>query len=99
MGDETDPSGQMPTVLELGAIANGRDDRRGGFWADDGSAATEHALAGTMQSLDVLLLNGLLRHQRDVCLARSSADRLGVIAVILLPTHEELHILACRRIL
>jgi len=46
-----------------------------------------------MQRLNVLLLDRLLRHERNMWLARRRADRLGVIAIVLLTTHERLHIL------
>src|ERR1700730_8707660 len=46
-----------------------------------------------MQGLDILLLDRLLRHQRDMQLARGRADRFGIVAVVLLPTHERLDVL------
>ena len=46
-----------------------------------------------MERLNILLLNGLLRNKGNVRLSSSGADRLGVVAVVLLPTHERLHIL------
>ncbi len=46
-----------------------------------------------MQRLDVLLLDGLLRDEGNVRLTRGRADRLGVVAVVLLSTHERLHVL------
>jgi hypothetical protein len=42
-----------------------------------------------MQRLDVLLLNGLFRDETNVRLARCRADRLGVVAVVLLTPHEK----------
>jgi hypothetical protein len=41
-----------------------------------------------MQRLDILLLDRLLRDERNVCLARGRTNRLGVVAVILLPPHN-----------
>jgi hypothetical protein len=38
-----------------------------------------------MQSLNILLLDALFRDQRNMWLTRRRADRLGVIAVVLLP--------------
>ena len=42
-----------------------------------------------MQRLDVLLRNGLFRDERNVRLARCRADRLGVVAVVLLTPWSE----------
>lgn len=41
-----------------------------------------------MQSLNILLLDALLRDKWNMWLARGYTDRLGVIAVVLLPAHE-----------
>jgi hypothetical protein len=46
-----------------------------------------------MQRLDVLLLNGLFQDESNVRLARCRANRLSVVAVVLLTPHEGLHIL------
>ena len=46
-----------------------------------------------MQSLNILLLDGLLRNQGNVWLTRSSADRLSVVAVILLSANKRLRVL------
>ena len=46
----------------------------------------DHALASAMQSLDILLLDRLLRDERDVRLACGGADRFSVVAVVLLRT-------------
>ena len=50
-------------------------------------------LAGAVQRLHILLLYALLGHQRNVGLAHGRADRLGIVAVVLLPAHERFHIL------
>lgn len=42
------------------------------------------ALAGAMQGLDVLLLYRLLGHKLHMWLSPRNADRLGIVAVILL---------------
>lgn len=44
-----------------------------------------------MKRLNVLLLNSPLRNKRNVGLAHGSADRLGVIAIVLLPSYKWLH--------
>ena len=46
-----------------------------------------------MQGLDILLFDGLLRNKGNMRLTRCSADRFSVVAVVLLPTYERLHIL------
>lgn len=61
--------------------------------ADEGGAVIDYAPPGAMQRLDVLLLNRLLQNEGNVRLTGCHTDRLGVIAVILLPAHERLHIL------
>ena len=60
---------------------------------DDGSPMIDHALPGTMQCLDVLLLDRLLRDKRDMCLACCRADGLGIVTIVLLATHKWLHVL------
>jgi hypothetical protein len=60
---------------------------------DDGGAVIDHPLPGAMQSLDILLLDGLLGDEGDMRLTRCRADGFRVIAVVLLPPHEGLHIL------
>src|ERR1700756_523394 len=60
---------------------------------NDGSAMIDHSLSCPMQCLDVLLRDRLLRDKRDVRLPCGYADRLRVIAVILLPAHKRFHIL------
>ncbi len=60
---------------------------------DDRRTVIDHPLPRPMQGLDVLLLNGLLRDERNVRLARCRADRFSVVAVVLLTPHEGLHIL------
>lgn len=57
------------------------------------ASSTPITMAGTVQGLDVLLLDRLLRHEGNVRLTRRPADRLGFIGVIPLPPHERLHIL------
>ena len=61
--------------------------------ADHGGSVVYHALTRAMQGLDILLLDCLLRHETHVSLAGCRADCLGIVAVILLATHEWLHIL------
>ncbi len=61
--------------------------------ADHGGSVVDHALTRAMQGLDVLLLDRLLWHETHVSLAGCRADCLGIVAVILLATHEWLHIL------
>jgi hypothetical protein len=51
------------------------------------------ALAGSVEGLDILLLHALFGHQRNVGLTHSRADCLGIVAVVLLPSHERFHIL------
>src|SRR4029078_9202389 len=53
----------------------------------------DHALASAMQSLDILLLDRLLRDERDVRLAGGGGNRFSVVAVVLLPAHKGLNIL------
>ena len=53
----------------------------------------DHTLASAMQGLDVLLLDRLLWDERNVRLACGGADRLSVVAVVLLPPHKGLNIL------
>jgi len=60
---------------------------------NDGSAMIDHSLSRPMQRLDVLLRDRLLRDKRNVRLPCGYADRLRVIAVILLPAHKRLYIL------
>ena len=45
-----------------------------------------HPLPGPVQGLDVLLLDGLLRHEPHMRLSGGGADSLGVIAIGLLAT-------------
>jgi hypothetical protein len=54
----------------------------------------DHPLSGAMQRLNVLLRHGLFRDEGNVRPARRRADRLGVIAVVLLPAYEGLYIRA-----
>lgn len=49
--------------------------------------------ASTMQSLNVLLFFVLWRNELHVRLTHSRANRLGIVAIILLMLHEGLHIL------
>ena len=49
--------------------------------ADDGSAVVDHSLSGTMQGLDILLLDALLGDEGDMRLARGRADGFRVVAV------------------
>lgn len=51
-----------------------------------------------MQSLNILLLNALLRNNWNMRLACRRADRFGVIAVVLLPAHEWFYILQAYQI-
>src|SRR6516225_2501270 len=60
---------------------------------NDGGAMIDRPLSRPMQRLDVLLLDRLLRDKRNVRLPRGYADRVCVIAVILLPAHKRLYIL------
>src|SRR5215471_3039880 len=53
----------------------------------------DHALASTVQSLDILLLDSLLRNERNMRLARRCDDCFRVIAIVLLPPHKWLHVL------
>ena len=53
----------------------------------------DHALTGPVQGLDVLLLDGLRRHEAHVRLSGSGADGLGVVADGLLAPHEGLDVL------
>ena len=61
--------------------------------AHDSRAVIDHPLPGAMQGLDILLFDGLLRNKGNMRLTGCGADRFSVVAVILLPTHERLHIL------
>jgi hypothetical protein len=60
---------------------------------DDGGAVIDHALPGAVKRLDILLLEGLLWDKLDMRLTRGCADRLSVIAVVLLTAHKGLNIL------
>jgi hypothetical protein len=51
------------------------------------------ALTTAVESLNVLLFNGLARHELHVWLLDRTADCCGIIAVILLVLGEWLHIL------
>lgn len=53
----------------------------------------DHALSGAMERLDVLLLDGFLRHEWNVRLAGRRADRFGIIAIIILTSDKWLNIL------
>ena len=53
----------------------------------------DQALARAVEGLDVLLLQGLLRHEVDVRLLDRPAARLGALGIVLLPVYERLHIL------
>lgn len=61
--------------------------------ADDGGAVIDYPLPGAMQGLDVLLLDALLGDEGDMRLAGGRADRLRIVAIVLLPPHKGLHIL------
>src|SRR5258708_1160903 len=61
--------------------------------ADQCGAMIEQPLPRPVGRLDVLLFEGLLRHEPHVTLLYRGADRLGVIAVVLLPADEWLHVL------
>jgi hypothetical protein len=56
-------------------------------------AVIHQALAGTVQHLNILLFDRALRYEPHVWLLDRDADRLGIVAVILLVTPERLHIL------
>lgn len=75
------------------AKANTAIEQKAADLADDSGAMIDHALACTMECLNVLLLDGLLRNERNVRLPRGGANRFGVIAVVLLASDEWLHIL------
>jgi transposase InsO family protein len=53
----------------------------------------DQSLPRAVERLDVLLFEGLLRHEPHVPVLYRGADRLGVITVVLLPAHEWLHVL------
>jgi hypothetical protein len=53
----------------------------------------DHPLAGSMQRLDILLLDRFLRHEAHVGLPGRRADRLGIVAVVLLTHRERLDVL------
>src|ERR1700759_3952106 len=53
----------------------------------------DHPLPSPMEGLDVLLFDRLLWDEWDVGMPCRGAYRLGVVAVVLLPAHEGLHIL------
>src|SRR5271155_581333 len=61
--------------------------------ADQFGSMIDQPLPRAVECLDVLLFEGLLRHEPHVPLLYRSADRLCVIAVVLLPADEWLHIL------
>ena len=61
--------------------------------ADQCSSMIDQPLPRAVKRLDVLLLQSLLRHEPHVPLLYRGADRLGVIAVVLLPADEWLHVL------
>lgn len=54
----------------------------------------DEPLPGAVKRLDILLLDALLRNERNVGLARGCADRFSVVAVVLLSADERLHIIA-----
>ena len=51
--------------------------------ARDAGAVVEEALAGPMQHLNILLLDGTLRYEAHARLSYCDANRLGVVAVFL----------------
>jgi hypothetical protein len=53
----------------------------------------DHTLSCSVESLDVLLRDCLLRNEGNVRLACRCADRLGIVAVILLPSHKRFDVL------
>ena len=53
----------------------------------------DQALARAVEGPDVLLLQGLLRHEAHVPLLYCCSDRLGVIGIVLLLAYDRLHIL------
>jgi hypothetical protein len=61
--------------------------------AHDGCPVIYHALSGAMQCLNVLLLNRFLGNEGNVGLPGCGADRLSIIAVVLLSAHKRLHVL------
>src|SRR5712672_783372 len=61
--------------------------------ADQCGSMIDQPLPRAVERLDVLLFEGLLRHEPHVPLLYRSADRLCVIAVVLLPAYEWLHVL------
>ena len=63
------------------------------YLADDGGAVVHKALSRAVQRLDVLLLDRFLWNEAHMGLAGGGADRLGIVAIVLLPTHEGLHVL------
>jgi hypothetical protein len=50
-------------------------------------------LARTVQSLDIWLLERLLRHKAPVSLLQCGTNRLGITGIVLLASHERLYIL------
>jgi hypothetical protein len=56
-------------------------------------AVTDQALARSMKSLHVLLLNRTLRHETHVWLLNCYTDRLSIAAIVLLIAPERLHVL------
>jgi len=56
--------------------------------ADQCGSMIDQPLPRAVERLDVLLFEGLLRHEPHVPLLYLGADRLGVITVVLLPKHN-----------
>src|SRR5450755_1255086 len=60
---------------------------------DDGRSLVDQQLAQPMQCLDILLLDGLDRHEAHRWPARSFNNRLGVVAIVLVGLHERRNVL------
>ena len=61
--------------------------------ADHCGAMIYQPLARTVQSLDIWLLERLLRHKAPVSLLQCGTNRLGITGIVLLASHERLYIL------
>jgi hypothetical protein len=61
--------------------------------ADDSGPVIDHPLPRTMQRLNILLFDALLGDEGNVGLTCGRTNGLGIITIVLLPSHERLHIL------
>jgi hypothetical protein len=60
---------------------------------DQSSSVVDHTPTSPMQGLDVLLRDALLRHEAHAGLGDCDGDRLGIVAIILLPPPEGFDVL------